>query len=155
MAESARRSVATPYDRDLAAWSEEQARMLRAHSAAHLDWVPLAEEIEGLGSSGRNEIRDSLAILLLHFLKWEFQPDARTNSWAASLLEQRQRISEVIDESPSLRGFPAQVVEKEYRVARLKASGETGLPIERFPASNPYAISDILDEAFLPGRRDA
>jgi len=39
----------------------------------------------------------------------------------------------------------------EYEVARLKAAGETGLPVESFPASEPYSVAEILSDAFYPG----
>ena len=140
------------YDRDFYEWTVVQARALRDVRPTELDWENLAEEIESLGRSARSELRSRMTVLLQHLLKWEYQPEARSNSWAASILEQRQRIAEAIEESPSLRSYPALVVEKEYRIARLRAAGDTDLPVELFPADCPYSSADILREDFFPGR---
>jgi len=140
------------YDRDFYEWTVVQARALRDMRPTELDWENLAEEIESLGRSARSEVRSRMTVLLQHLLKWEYQPEARSNSWAASILEQRQRIADAIEESPSLRSYPALVVEKEYRIARLRAAGDTDLPVELFPADCPYSSADILREDFFPGR---
>lgn len=153
MAEPAGRSKVAEYGRDFCAWSDEQGRFLRARSAADLDRDNLAEELERLGNSGRSEIRNRMTALLVDLLKRQFQPGGRTNSWAAAILEQRRRIAEAIEESPSLKTFPSKVLGKEYRIARLRASGETGIDIERFPAESPYYIRDLLDENFFPGEK--
>ena len=67
------------------------------------------------------------------------------------MLEQRDQLNETISESPSLRAYPQLVLERQYRIARLKAAGETGLPVESFPPENPYPLVEILDETFFPG----
>jgi hypothetical protein len=54
MAEPARASEIPLYDQDLYAWSEDQARLLKARSSAGLDWDNLAEEIRTLGRSERS-----------------------------------------------------------------------------------------------------
>jgi hypothetical protein len=153
MAKPARKPSLTSYERDFAAWSGDQARLLRSRSAAGLDWDNLAEEIESLGRSERHEISNRLLVLLHHLLKWAFQPEGRCNSWSASMLEQRMRIAQIIRDNPSLRGYPAQALDDEYRLARLKAAGETGIAPEAFPARAPYTIAEILDETYLPEPR--
>jgi hypothetical protein len=150
MPEPARKASASSYDQDFAAWAQDQAHFLKTRSAAGLDWHNLAEEIGSLGKSQRQEIRSRLLILLLPLLKWPYQPDERSNSWRASVLEQRQRIADLLDESPSLKSFPAAVIDREYRLARLKAAGESGLPLSLFPVETPYSISDVLSETFFP-----
>jgi len=150
MAEPARRAEASLYDRDFYAWSEEQSRLLRAGNTAQLDWENLAEEIATLGRSEKSEIRSRLRVILIHLLKWQFQPDGRGASWAGSLLEQRDQLDQVLADSPSLKQYPQAVLAREYRTARLKAAGETGLPVERFPPENPYSVAQLLDLSFLP-----
>lgn len=150
MAEPARRAPRAEYDRDFAAWAEEQGGLLRARAGAELDWDNLAEEIETLGRSERHEIRSRLLVLLLHLLKWQFQPEKRKGGWRSSIIETRARLHECLEESPSLQGYPAAVLAKEYELARLKAAGETDLPVESFPPSCPWPLSAILDEDFFP-----
>lgn len=152
MSEPARRVRLHSYDDDFFAWSEEQAQLLKGRDRAALDWDNLAEEIESLGKSQRSEIRNRLLVLLQHLLKWHYQPSKRKVGWKASILESRTHLNEELLESPSLRSYPSTVLQRQYGVARLKAAGETGIEIERFPADCPYSVTEILDENFLPGR---
>lgn len=142
------------YDEDFYAWTRDQAAKLRARAAfdncGDIDWEHAAEEIEGLGSSEESEIESRLAVLLLHLLKWRFQPGFRSSSWRGSIREQRSRLLRRIRKSPSLRNYPLEVVAEEYQAARLKATGETGLADDAFPAACPFTIEQILDPDFYP-----
>jgi len=138
------------YDRDLHAWAEEQAAHARAGRRAALDLEHVAEELESLGASQRREIRNRLTILLCHLLKWAHQSHLRTRSWAATIGEQRRGIAVVLEESPSLAGHPARVLDKAYADAREAAADETGLPIETFAAECPFALAQILDRRWMP-----
>jgi hypothetical protein len=140
----------TPYEADYAAWCAEQGALLREGRLAEVDRANLAEEIESLGRSEESEIESRLNVLLLHLLKWRFQPGQHSNSWKATLLEQRRRIARRIKQSPSLRDHPASVLDEEYELARLAAAGETGLALETFPATCPFSIEQILDPGFHP-----
>lgn len=140
----------TPYEADYAAWCAEQGALLRQGRLAEVDRANLAEEIESLGRSEESEIESRLNVLLLHLLKWRFQPGQHSNSWKATLLEQRRRIARRIKQSPSLRDHPASVLDEEYELARLAAAGETGLALETFPATCPFSIEQILDPGFHP-----
>lgn len=139
------------YDADFHRWTQDQGRALRERRAADVDWENVAEEIESLGRSERGEIASRLNVLLLHLLKWQFQPDSRSTSWRASIVEQRKKLQKLLRENPSLRAYPAEILAEEHEVARLKASGETDLPLSRFPETTPYSIADILSDAFYPG----
>ena len=116
-----------------------------------MDWENLAEEIETLGRSERSEIRNRIRVILLHLLKWQFKSDGRNAGWRASLVEQRDQLNEALDENPSLKRYPESVIDRQYRIARLKAAGETDLPVDSFPEDCPYSLREILDETFYPG----
>ena len=139
------------YQDDYHAWVTEQIALLQAGRFGDLDIPNLVDELKALASSKKHEIDSRLMVLLQHLLKWEFQPEQRTNSWRAGILEQRLRIGGLIAESPSLRRYPAGRMAKEYRIARLKAAGDTGLALSRFPAVCPYSTAEVLDEQFWPG----
>jgi hypothetical protein len=146
-----RKSQLTPYDVDYARWCAEQGALLRAGRFDALDRENLAEEIESLGRSDKREISSRLEELLMHLLKWHFQPRKRKGGWRASIIEQRTRLKDLLDESPSLRSLPAKELAKWHRIARLKAADETGLAEKVFPVDCPYTVEDILDEDFFPG----
>jgi hypothetical protein len=144
------RSPAKLYDRDFYEWTVAQARALRDARPAELDWGNLAEEIESLGKSDKRSIESNLNVVILHLLKWQFQPDGRKGGWRSSIAEHRLRIRKLTDESPSLRRFPGEALAEEYDLARLKAIDETGLPESQIPIQCPFTIDQILDPGFWP-----
>jgi hypothetical protein len=140
----------TAYAHDYARWCAEQAALLRQGHLDALDRENLAEEIESLGRSEEDEIESRLSVLLTHLLKWRHQPDHRSNSWTATIVEQRSRLSRRLRRNPSLKGYPAKVLVEEYEIARLKAAGETGLALDVFPQTCPFSIAQVLDTDWLP-----
>ena len=140
----------TSIDEDFALWAAEQAALVRAGKFDRSDSENIAGELEYLGNSQENEIESRLNVLIAHLLKWQFQPGKRSNSWKATLLEQRTQIARIIRRSPSLKGHPATVLDEEYGIGRLKASGETKLPEAAFPEACPYTVKQILDLSFYP-----
>ena len=53
-----------------------------------LDIANLAEEIEDIGKSLKRELESHLKVLLVHLLKWKYQPELRGNSWLYRIEEQ-------------------------------------------------------------------
>ena len=62
------------YDRDFFLWVETTANLLRAGKFTEIDIPNLIEEIESLGRSEKRELKNSLIMLLVHLLKWKYQP---------------------------------------------------------------------------------
>ena len=110
--------MTTDYNTDLSAWAMEQAEALRAHSSNKLDWDHLAEEIEGVAASQRKEIRSRLKVLCQHLLKWQYQPEHRWRSWRSSINRDRDEINETLEDSPSLKPYPATVLARAYARGR-------------------------------------
>ena len=65
------------YDTDFYAWTQTQAALLRDGKWQELDYANLAEEIESVGRSDKRELSNRLKVLLLHLLKWLYQPSGR------------------------------------------------------------------------------
>lgn len=139
------------YELDFADWCRRQAALARAGRLAELDAEHIAEELEGLARADRHQIENRLIVLLAHLLKYAYQPDCRSGSWRATIREQRRRIAQLLEASPSLAPHPAAVLDRAYAEAREDAADETGLAIEAFPEACPFALADILDRAWLPG----
>ena len=135
----------TPYEADFARWCAEQGALLRDGKLEALDRENLAEEIETLGRSEKGEIENRLNVLLLHLLKWKYQPQQRSGSWKATIVEQRARLAKRLRENPSLKSYPAEIIEEEYAIARIKAADESRLPETSFPPACPMTISEILE----------
>lgn len=138
------------YYTDLYAWSQQQVELLQAKEWDKIDWHNITEEIDALGASQRNELRNRLKILILHLLKWQFQPDRQSKSWRASIDEQRGSIEDLLADNPSLRRLLAESVEIAYPRAVRDVHKQTGLPKQTFPAACPYAVTELLNEDFYP-----
>lgn len=131
------------YDQDFYAWCIEQAARIRAGEP--MDQENVAEEIESMGRSDKRQIESRLEVILMHLLKWHFQPEQRSNSWRATINEQRRGIRKLIAESPSLASYPAARLADAYAQAREGAADETGAATSAFPDACPYEIDAVLE----------
>ncbi|MFN4090328.1 MAG: DUF29 domain-containing protein [Alphaproteobacteria bacterium] len=151
------------YEADFYAWTKVQADRLRRLQAERanldLDLPHLAEEVEDLGKSERNALRSQLRRIIEHCLKLEWSPatDPR-GSWRRSISEARLEIEgrmtatlrrEMIDDLPWLYDGA-----RELAHDALKEHGETEAA-EVLPASNPYALDDLLARGWYPSHRTA
>ncbi len=68
------------YETDFYQWTQQQAALLRQGQWSQVDAANLAEEIESMGKSDRRAIWSHLINILLHLLKWQYQPERRGNS---------------------------------------------------------------------------
>jgi len=138
------------YDTDFYGWTQEQAGLLKAGRLAELDIDNLLEEVETMGRSEKRELDSRLTVLLLHLLKWQFQPIRRGRSWQLTIEGQRINFSETLDENPSLKAQLDTILKKAYAKSLIKASQETGLDKQTFPSSCPWTFAQILDNNFYP-----
>ena len=143
---------APAYEKDFVAWLEEQARRARRGETDDLDLENIAEELEGMARSDRREIRNRLAVLLTHLLKCTAHPKKPSSSWLGTIAEQRDGIADLIEDSPSLRDYPAEILERCYPQARRNAARQMRLPESAFPERCPFAVDAVLDPGWLPGR---
>jgi hypothetical protein len=139
------------YERDFFAWSRQQAELLRAGKLADADIDHIAEEIDSIGRTEKRELVSRLSVLLLHLLKWRYQPQNRSPSWEASIRVQRNRLADHLDDNPSLKPLLPKPLASAYRDASLEAIAETGLPGSTFPEGCPWTVDEVLDGGFWPG----
>ncbi len=140
----------TEYAKDVVAWSREQAALLRAGDFAALDLEHIAAEIEDMGKSEQRELASRMAVLLAHFLKWQFQPERRGTSWKRTTKEQQRAIAAHLNETPSLRASltNANWLEGVWADAVTKAIADTGLAA--FPEDCPWAVEQVLATELYP-----
>lgn len=141
----------TSYGTDVVAWASEQAALIRAGQLDQLDLEHLAEEVEAMSAKEKRELRNRLAILLQHLLKWQFQPARRSDSWTTTMFEQRLNIHGILEDSPSLSGVLEDRLDSSYRLAVAQAANETGISRHVFPKTCPYPLVRALEDGWLPG----
>lgn len=138
------------YDFDVIAWATEQARLLRERRISELDYDNIAEELEGMSRSQKRELKNRFTVLLMHLLKWQYQPEHRCKSWVSTITGQRREIEMLIDDMPSIRNeFDTKEWQlKAWDKAVDEASTETTIFRENFPKICPWLIDEILGEWF-------
>ena len=144
--------VSDSYEIDVPRWASVQAEQLRRGSLNSLDREHIAGELEDLGKSERRALASHVRNLLLHFLKYEFQPKRRSASWRLSIEDARADVEEILSESPSLRADLGPAIEKQYRHARSQAATQTRLALGSFPEECPYSSEQLLDAEYLPSK---
>ncbi len=138
------------YDQDLARWARETAELIREGCWQAVDIEHRAEELEDLSQCERRAIASQPVRLLLHLLKWQYQPEQRSDSWLDSVTDARLQIELAIQDSPSLRPYPTQVLAQRYRRARRSAAMQIGRPLATFTDACPYRVDQALDVSFMP-----
>lgn len=139
----------TLYEQDFNLWLENQVKILGDRHFSYLDIDNLIEELEAMGRSDKNGLKSHLRIVLMHLLKYKYQPERRSNSWD-TIIEHRLRIQDIFDGSPSLKRYFAEVFPQCYGAARKLAAAETKLPINNFPIECPFTEEETLNLDFLP-----
>ncbi|RKZ41173.1 MAG: DUF29 domain-containing protein [Gammaproteobacteria bacterium] len=135
---------------DFYRWAMETAHTLRIGHYADVDMQLVALELEKMGASERRELINRFAVLLMHLLKWQYQPGIRSRSWELTIKEQRREIQDLLEDNPSLKSQLPVKLSKAYSKAVLKAEKETNLPQKTFPKECPYQIEQIMQESFYP-----
>jgi hypothetical protein len=141
--------MTTSYETDVVAWANEQAALLRSGKLSAIDALNIAEEIESVGRSERNELESRMAVLLAHLLKWQFQPERRGHSWEATIKIQRLHLTELLRDSPSLKhSFENEkFLRTMWLHATVLAGDQTQLDMRR---TWIWPLDLVLDDDFWP-----
>ncbi len=137
-------------DRDFYAWANDSAAHLRARRWAEVDVDQIAEELEDMGKQQKHALAGHLKILMLHLLKWRYQPAFRGLSWLLPINNARDEITELLEDSPSLAPKVSEIASRRYSAARSRAILETGLELKTFPVECPFTRDQLVNQDFLP-----
>jgi hypothetical protein len=140
----------TLYDQDFSYWIDQTVEQLRSGRWSELDVPNLIDELESIGKRDQRELENRLTVLLMHLLKWKYQPKRRCGSWINTLREQRRQIGKLLRDSPSLKPYLTNMFGECYADSRLDAVGETQLSPAVFPIECPFSVEDVLAQEFLP-----
>jgi hypothetical protein len=147
-------SLPLSIDDDFYGWLLAQASALRARGDLPIDWENVAEEIEGMGRNEENGLRSHLKRLLIHLLKYAFQPAKISASWEASIEGSRLEIGFLLKRSPSLKSKIDALFEEAYQLARSQAGAQMRMDKRewngRLPKTCPWPLETVLDPDFWP-----
>lgn len=138
------------HDQDFYAWTEQQAKLLRAGRLHELDTGNLIEELIDMGASQERELEICLTVLVAHLLKWRYQPERQGKRWRATIKEQRYRIARLLARSPGLQSRIDEAFASAWVSAVFQAVRETTLDEDAFPPDCPFTLARVQDETFWP-----
>ena len=137
------------YDQDFYLWLEKTVNLLRTENFLELDRDHLIEELETMGRSEKRVIESNLRVLLMHLLKYKYQPNQRSRSWRSTIVEHRRRLLILFKDSPSLRGYGQEIFAECYQDARQDGTTETQLKVSVFPDECPFNLEVVLRVDYL------
>jgi len=138
------------YDTDFYDWTQIQAKILSEGRIQNLDIENLIEEIESMGRGEQRELENRLEVLLMHLLKWRYQPERRSVSWELTIKKQRNRIARHLKKNPSLQSKIEETQADAYEDAVFGTSRKTQLHIKAFPEQCPWTVGEVMDSDFWP-----
>jgi hypothetical protein len=135
------------YHRDVLAWSEHQAdllrRLARGERVNEVDWEHVVEEIEDVGRSELNAVQSHLNQMLVHLLKlrgWPESPSA--NHWRVELVALQKDAARRF--APSMRqriDLPRLYADGLEQLDGIQYEGTAPLP---WPADCPFTLDQLL-----------
>src|SRR5215831_8038465 len=151
------------YATDFAAWCLTTAQLVRTGQWEAIDPEALAEELEGLAKRDNRELEHRLEVLVLHLLRWQYQPQGHldSHSWYDTIVEQRRQIALLLRDNHTFRRLIPAIVLDVYPSARQRAAVQMGdrgplAPQELvrrslLPQTCPWEHEQVLDPNFWPG----
>ncbi len=138
------------YEEDFYGWAMANAALLKKGKFNQVDINHIIEEMENLGASEKRELVSRLSQLIMHLLKWHFQPTMRGHSWIYSIRAQRKQTKLHLKNNPSLKSKLDEILLDSYDVAISEAAKETSLDEKNFPSECPYTFDQIIDDTLFP-----
>ena len=102
------------YQQDFNLWLKQTAIAIRNRDFINMDWDNLLEEIEDMGASQKRALRSYTKRLIDHVLKlryWYSEKEYNAKSWRTEIINFRDEIKEILQESPSLKNY----LEENYK----------------------------------------
>jgi Domain of unknown function DUF29 len=84
-----------------------------------------------MSGSDRRALESHLQVLLVHLLKWRYQPTGHQtgHSWADSIRESRTQVADGLNIHPGIHQHVPAIFDRAWHKARRNASRQTGLPL--------------------------
>ncbi|KJU81845.1 protein containing DUF29, partial [Candidatus Magnetobacterium bavaricum] len=110
----------------------------------------IIEELESMARRDRRELLSRLGVLIMHLLKWQYQPNRRSESWSTTIHNQRTDIDLLLADSPSLKHNIEPGIANGFITAKRGFEKETGISADKLPETCPYTLEQLMDHDFWP-----
>ncbi|MGI9279752.1 MAG: DUF29 domain-containing protein [Endozoicomonas sp.] len=140
------------YETDFYSWINQQTELFKQRRLDELDVENLIEELESMGGSERHSLTSHIMQLLMHLLKWQYQPSRRSRSWQDSIINHRFQTQDTLSENPGLKTPLPELYDRAYKKAVALAVKQTGLPKNTFPKECPWIYEQVMEDGWLPNK---
>lgn len=99
------------YHQDLNLWRQEIVTAIQNRKLENMDWDNLIEEINDMGASEKRALRSYMKRLIEHILKlqyWQGELEYNQRGWKKEVVNFREEIKSILQESPSLNSYLQQ-----------------------------------------------
>jgi hypothetical protein len=136
------------YERDVLAWSQHQADLLRRLSRGErvndVDWIQIAEEIEDVGLSELHAVESFLNLVMVHLLKLQAWPDSpATDHWHSEIVAFQENAQRRF--TPSMRQRIDLTRLYAGALRQLRAGDRRNNVPRPWPATNPFTLDSLLN----------
>ena len=149
--------MATLYEADFFAWTQQQAAVLRRMAAervnSELDLENLAEEIDDVGKNRKHEVESRLETIIEHVLKLAYSPAWEPiGQWKRTLRVHRRDLLGTLDDSPSLwRHAEAELADAYRHAAGQTRLSHIDLTLAPIPSECPFLLrEELLNAEWFP-----
>jgi hypothetical protein len=141
----------TLYDRDVLAWSERQADLLRRLASGErvndVDWEHVVEEIEDVGLSELHSVESYLDLILVHLLKILNWPESLSlGHWRGEIVAFQKNASRRF--TPSMRQRIDLAKLYDDAVEQLLAMRSGSDASVQLPATCPFTLDQLLRDTW-------
>jgi uncharacterized protein DUF29 len=142
------------YAHDFYRWCAQTAHLARQGALAAVDPQTLASGMDDAMHHQWSALEQTLQDLLGWLLVWASAPERREAHawWYTRIVRYRTDLDILLSCSPVLQHRLAQDLDRAYRRACEVAADDLGWGegVTRFPATCPWRVEQILDDAFFP-----
>lgn len=123
------------YHQDLNLWRQEIINAIQTKQLENMDWDNLIEEINDMGASEKRALRSYLKRLIEHILKlryWQSEREYNLRGWKKEVVNFREEIKSILEESPSLNNYLSQSYLDWYQKSVKAMRQEFAIPDDNF-----------------------
>lgn len=136
------------HNEDLNLWLEQIATKIKNKDFSNMDWDGLLEEIEDMTASQKRALRSYTKRLIEHILKlkyWNREKEYNQKGWRREVVNFRNEIKEILDDSPSLKNY----LQDNYPTWYEKSVNAMRQEFE-IPDHNFVLLETIITENYFP-----
>lgn len=105
---------------------------------------------EAMANSEKRSLGSQLVRLMMHILKWRYQPDRRSVSWVYSIVNARQEIDSLREYNPSFtRTYIESIWERSFEKAIVEAKAQMNMSRKDKFGPAELTWDQLFDDEYL------